>query len=184
MSTDSSFVWPYEFNCTIVSDKIIVPNKYKFKISIDPYIPVKDNIGLGFQRLRYFIADQLVNSVVINQDHPLLPALNDTDTNLVVLPTDPYDFYVGSILLNKFLSITEKFFDITQITIDSTIGDHIQYNIWDPYDCGLELTGDYWWNWDDVSTNPASVIAWKDLNLKEVSAFEPVIIKGGLSENR
>jgi hypothetical protein len=184
MLTDSSIIWPYEFYCTIVNDNIIVPNKYTLKISIDPHIPVKDNIGLGFQRLRYFISEQLVNSVIINQNHQLLPMLTELESNLIVLPADPYDFYVGAILLNKFLSITEKFFDITQLTIDSTIGDHIQYSIWEPEECGLDLTGDYWWNWDNVSTNPNLIVTWKDLNLKEVAAFEPVIIKGGLSENR
>lgn len=181
INTENTFVWPYDFTCTIVNDKIVVPNHYSIAINIEPKMPVESSIGLGFHKLRYFANEVLPNSMFISKDSPFLETFNGMETNLIVLPCEPYDYYVGSIIFSKFLSITEKYFDINQLTIDSAIGDRIQYTIWDPADCGLDLSGDHWWNWDDVTTNPNEVITWKDLNLKENSKFEPVVVKGGLS---
>lgn len=185
MSTDSdnSFVWPYEFTCTVVTDGVIIPNNYSFKLSIEPILPIDSNVGLGFQKLRHFASDYLDNSVFINGENPLVPALSNLKTNLFLLPCEPYDFYVGSILLSKFLAITEKYFYINHLTIDSAIGDRIQYTVWDPCDSGLDLSGEHWWNQDSVNTNPDSTTTWKDLNFKE-GEFKPMVVKGGLSENR
>ena len=82
------------------------------------------------------------------------------------------------------MAITSNYFEIAQITVDSIVGDRIQYTLWDPQECGLDLDGDHWWNWDNPNTNSDDNTAWKDFNLKDNQKFEPTIIKGGLSENK
>ena len=87
--------------------------------------------------------------------------------------------YVGHILYCKFLAITEKNFHIDMITIDSAIGDNICYNILDTDGCGLDLSGDNWWNSDNTWTGSGPVENWGDVGLNSSPKFEPRIIKGG-----
>lgn len=181
----SAISWPCDFTCIIVNENIISPNHYNIRLGIDPISTAKDSISVGFQKLKYLLEEQLSNSIIINDSNELFKHFENLENNLVAVPCEPYDFYVGSILLAKFMSVTEKYFDIVYMNIDSAAGDRIQYTLWDPCDCDLDLHGsDKWWNNDTVSTNNIRNITWKELNLKEGSLFEPVIIKGGLSENR
>jgi len=180
-NTPNPFIWPAGFACTLITENIIVPNSYAISVHIEPN--GQSNIGLGFRKLRYFIEHYLQNSILISKDHPLVPVLKSMDTNLVIFPVDPYDFYVGGILLSKFANITQKYFDIDCITLDSGVGDHIQYCIEEPEDCGLELKGDHWWNMDSTSTGSQDEDSWEGLNLDDGPKFEPRIIKGGRSED-
>ena len=113
---------------------------------------------------------------------PIGQPANSIDTTVVHLPTDPYDFYVGAILYTKFLKITEKYFHINHLTIDSIVGDRVQYSILHPEEAGLDLEGDHWWNTDSVNTGSGDNTTWEELNISDGPRFEPRIIKGGLSE--
>ena len=106
------------------------------------------------------------------------------DTNTVYFPTEPYDYFVGSILFRKFQVITEKYFEIGFITIDSAVGDHVQYCIRDPEETGLDLSGEHWWNMDNLDTGTGESLSWVDLDLHDSPKFEPRIIKGGRGENQ
>jgi hypothetical protein len=87
-------------------------------------------------------------------------------------------------LLRKFQVITSKYFEIGFMTIDSAIGDHVQYCIRDPEESGLDLSGKHWWNMDDLDTGLGCDVSWNDLELSDVPKFEPRIIKGGKGENK
>lgn len=177
-----NFVWPSNFSCTIITENVIVPNYYSIKISIEPNAQIQNNIAIGFRKIKYFIENNLQNSVFINKNHPSVEMLKQFDTGAVYFPTEPYDFFVGSILYTKFVSITKKYFDINHITLDSLIGDNIQYSIHNSEDCGLDLTGEHWWNMDNINTGSDEQILWEELNIYDGPKFQPKIIKGGLSE--
>lgn len=177
------FNWPISFACTLITDNAVLPNTYMINISIEPIENPQSVVPIGFKKIRHFTENYLHNSVFINSDHPLTESLVSLDTNLVIFPAEPYDYFVGGILCNKLRAISAKYFDIEFITIDSAIGDHIQYCIDDPEECGLDLKGDYWWNMDSVSTGIDNSTEWSDLNITDGPRFEPRIIKGGKSEN-
>jgi hypothetical protein len=183
MLTDvEEVVWPTDFSCTLITDKLILPNLYNITISVEPIGNTMGNIGLGFRKMRHFVDYCLNNSVIISVENPLIDVLGSMNTNIVVLPSEPYDYYVGAILYSKFLKITEKYFHINHFTIDSLVGDRVQYSILDPEESGLELQGDHWWNMDSVNTGSGEHTTWEDLNISDGPRFEPRIIKGGLSE--
>ena len=183
MSSDSdTFVWPADFACTIVVDDIILPNHYNLKFFIEPHYPVTENFAIGFQKLKFMIYECLRNSVIINTENKLLENLKQTKTNIVELPCEPYDFYIGSVLLAKFITITENYFEIYQLTIDSAVGDRVQYSICEPREAGLELMGNHWWNQDDLSTGSASTLTWDELSLNDTPKFQPMVLQGGKSE--
>ena len=183
MSTSlEQYVWPTTFACTLVTDNIILPNHYTITVAIDPVDPI--NLSLGFRRLKTLVDNCLHNSVFIFESNPLMTAFSNLETNIVKLPTDPYDHFVGCVLLRKLQSVTYKYFQIDLITIDSDIGDNIQYCIRDPEETGLELSGEQWWNKDNLDTGTGLSISWTDLNLDNSPKFEPRIIKGGRGENK
>ena len=182
MSIDQEqYVWPTSFVCTLITDKIILPNQYSINVGIEPVNP--SDVNLGFRRLKAFVDNFLHNSIFISQDHLLLKPLETVSTNIVVFPTEPYDYFAGTVLFRKFESITANYFDIGFITIDSAIGDHIQYCIKSSDESELDLTGEHWWNMDNIDTGIGNKLSWTDLDIHDSPKFEPKVIKGGLSED-
>lgn len=180
---ESSFVWPVEFGCTLIIEKLILPNFYNIRISVEPLANGECNITSGFQKIRYFVDNYLHNSILISSENNFMTVLDQAETNLVVLPVEPYDYYVGCILYSKLASISEKYFDISQIIIDSLVGDKIQYNIQYPEESGLDMQGEHWWNVDTAHTGGREQGSWDSLDLDDKPNFQPKIIRGGLSEN-
>ena len=95
MLNDSlAIVWPTNFVCTIITDQVVVSNSYSLSISIEPINTFPGSIAIGFKKLRHFVDVYLDNSVFIHKDNLLAEMLKEHDTNLVLLPTDPYDYFV------------------------------------------------------------------------------------------
>jgi hypothetical protein len=176
------FVWNTEIICTFISENILIPNVYTVSIGMEPSTKNTDDIDLGIRRLKFFINEYLQNSVFINKETELVKALSSLDTNLVLFPDEPYDYLVAAVLYRKFSAITEKYFDIGFITIDSSIGDHIQYTLTVDCDVDTDLSGDFWWNKDSVNTGTDDHSSWEDLNLTASPRFSPKVVKGGKSE--
>lgn len=178
------FVWTAEIVCTFVSDNIMIPNVYTVSIGMQPNSPNTDDVELGFRKIKHFVNEYLSNSIFIDKKSDYAKALSKLDTNLVLFPGDPYDYLVAAVLYRKLESISEKYFDIDFLTIDSSAGDRVQYTL--TGDCALDsdLTGEHWWNKDSVNTGTDDHTSWDDLNLKESPRFSPVVVKGGKSENR
>jgi hypothetical protein len=183
LNENDAFVWPAEFVCTIIDENIILPNHYNLKVFVEPYVPVTDSFGIGFEKLKHIIFNVLNNSVIINAANPLANSIEKIANNIVLLPAEPYDYYIGSILFSKFSAITEKYFSIYKITIDSAIGDRVQYTINDPIESALEITSSGWWNQDNPFTGNQEQTDWDGLPFNDGSKFVPKIIKGGKSED-
>lgn len=185
MSIESSqIVWPVNFVCTLVTESRILPNSYTFNISILPIETAPGGISIGYKKIRYFVDQYLHNSIFVAKDNLLLDNLVNSNNNIVIFPTEPYDLFVGHVLYSKFLAISEKYFHIDMINIDSVVGDNICYNIADSDSCGIDLEGNHWWNMDSTFTGHGVPESWGDLAGSDSPRFEPKIIKGGKkSEN-
>lgn len=179
----SVFVLPLDFGCTVLNDNQLLANVYRINLGANPIEEQIENLGLGFQKIKYLTEFLLNDSIILEKSSPLLETLDTLDNNLVCLPCEPYDVYVGSILMKKFQAITENYFDIQYLSISSMLGGNVQFNLLSPYDSDLDIDGDHWWNSDSINTGSKSSITWNDLSLTEVPKFRPTVIKGGLSEN-
>ena len=176
--------WPASFACTIITEDVILPTTYNISIIVDTVTDSHADIAVGFKKIKSFIDLKLHNSIFVSANNEILPALSKVSNTLTIFPTDPYDFFVGCVLFKKFLTISEKYFTIDFLTIDSLVGDHIQYTILDPDESGLNLDGNNWWNMDTLDTGSGSNINWDDLNITVGPKFSPKIIQGGLSGNQ
>jgi hypothetical protein len=138
-------------------------------------------IRLGFRKLKHFINHYIKNSILIKHDSPLLISLDSIETNTIQLPEDPHDFIFALILFHKFSAILEDIITITQITIDSSIGDRVKYTV----NTGKQnLNGDHWWNTNSPGTNDIDVFpTWNDVIIYN-PRFEPKVVLGGKNEDR
>jgi hypothetical protein len=136
---------------------------------------------LGFKKLKHFVRSYLNNSLMIKHNHPLLAAFETLQTITVEFPEEPHDYIVASILFHKFSSILEGNIKITQITIDSSIGDNVKYTV----NTGNKmLDGNCWWNNNGVETNDVDLFpSWEEVKA-ENTKFEPRVVLGGKNENR
>ena len=162
----------------------MIPNSYTLKFSIVPRSHQTGNISAGFTKMKYFAEQRLMNSVFISRDSAILPGLALIENNIAIFPTEPNDFYLGAVLFCKFLAITEKYFHIEHMTIDSMIGDHVQYTLRSPEDCDLDLTGNHWWNMDTDYTGSGNPTAWADAHVADSTGFNLTVVKGGRVEDQ
>jgi hypothetical protein len=176
-----NIVWPCEFACTLITENLVLPNYYTIRVSVEPTNPKVSDINLGFKKIKFFIANYLHNAILINKENPMIEILPGLDTNLVVLPVEPFDFFLVNILYLKLTAITEKYFDISYIAIESSIGDNVQYVATLGNDVELELDGDFWWNTNSVDTGTSDTTSWEELNFKDPTKFSPTVVQGGLS---
>lgn len=183
IDTISSFVLPLDFGCIILNNKRLLSNVYSIKLGIDPLPDCSDNAGIGLQRIKYINDNCLHGSIIVEKESTSFQELNNLTNNLVVLPCETYDVYIGSILMAKFQAITYEYFEIHYLSIASMIGDHVQFNLLSPHESTVEIEGNHWWNQNNVHTGSKEIITWEELNLAESPKFKPTVIKGGLSEH-
>jgi hypothetical protein len=145
--------------------------------------PRDGDVAMGFKKMKYFSERRLMNSVFISKDSPILPSIDLIENNKVIFPTEPGDFYLGAVLFCKFITITRRYFHIDFMTIDSTVGDRVQYTLRDPSDCDLDLTGNYWWNMDTTYTGSGKDTAWTDTDLIDRPGLNLKVIEGGRVED-
>lgn len=179
---NTGVIWPIEFGCTLFVDQLVIPNFYSIKLCIVPNSDSTDFTD-GLRKIRYFVDGFLHNSIFISYANPAINLRDTIETNLVVFPEEPYDYTAGSVILQKFSSISKKYFDIEYLLIDSLIGDKIQYCIVDSSETGLDTDGEFWWNQDTAHSGGAIQESWEKLDIGDLPKFNPKIIKGGRSEN-
>lgn len=180
------FTWPTTFSCVLVLGDMILPNDYNLTISMLPTNPQHDSTMLGLKKVKLFLSKFLQNATIIHQDHALLFPLTSFSTNLVVVPHAPCDYFVASLLFRKLEKITEDYFTIHNITVDSSIGDRVNYQVTEScvaYD--NILNEDNWWNQDNTRTNTFGIFpTWDDLDVAASSRFSPVLLNGGKNDKR
>lgn len=188
MWTDSKdfFIWPTNFSCVVVLGDMMLPSDYSLTIGMMPNSVHGDSTAIGLHKIKQFISRFVQNSIVINIDHPLLPHIAEFKTNIIYLPQDPTDYFFANVLLRKLIAISKDYFVINEITVDSSIGDRVQYRISDS--CNVYesiLNNDNWWNEDNVKTNQIDRFpSWEDLDITVSSKFSPKLITGGKSGNK
>lgn len=175
----NSFIWPSNFTSTLVTENTIFPNLYNLSICIEP-IETKYNINLGIKKIKYFIENSLDNNIFINLSNPILSSLDKIKNTKIIFPNEPYDFTVGSLLFLKFVTISKKYFDINYLTLSSTIGDNIQYTIFNSDTYDSDSFDNYWWKIDSPFAELNNKISWEDLDIRDNNQFSPRIINGGL----
>jgi len=151
-------------------------NEYTVKLWLitNTYSEQEQNIAI--RRARYFVFDQLKNTIFINQsDGPKAKELMKVGLNVTTLPGEPADQLIGIMLFYKLNAIMED--RIKAIEIEISTGDGVVY-LHNENESSKDLIQPEWWTTIDLSHSdlePASSdkvllithnTVWRDLDLE------------------
>lgn len=177
------FTWPTSFSCSLVAEKLILPVQYNLTVSMIPESGQSVS-GVGLTKIKKFINTFVQNSVLIHEKNPAIKIISSFESTAIHLPHEPSDFFFSNVLFYKLSSIAKDYFTVCQITIDSSIGDRVKYQINESSIAYKQiLNNNSWWSRDDVSTNNIQYFpSWEDLDIVPSTKFSPKIVKGGKHE--
>jgi len=163
-------------------------NEYTAELSIYTNTADQDDHVTSLARLNHFVYHELTNTVFINQDNQeQMQLLTTAGINITPLPEEPIDQIIGIALYCKLNAILEQRMMVTDVTIQSSLGDNVRYLHSDQESLGpCEETG--WWldagpthsNFKPTNSNKKQVVklnrtpTWRDLDLEWSGIPTPV----------
>ena len=103
-------------------------NDYSAELSIHTNTTNHQDHVTCMERINHFVYHELTNTVFIKQDnHDQLRALSAAGIKVTTLPEEPIDQIIGIMLYCKLNAILENRMIITDVTIQSLLGDNVRY---------------------------------------------------------
>lgn len=194
------FNWETTFDATVLIDDCIYPNTYNVGLS---FLPKSSDIKLqnnSFDRLKYLFTRLCENAVIINPETKLQPIFFQMPVNKILIPGNPYDQLLCCVLYHKMIAISGKYLHLGHLTLDSKLGDNVQYSIDEKTINNINLPDNEWispvitkpwWKRNDTATfdqvlgekefwgGPST---WRDLGYGSDAPkkeFNPTILDGG-----
>jgi hypothetical protein len=139
--------------------------------------PDADNHNIAFERLKYFITEEMDSTVFINSnDVEACERYLAAGMKITTLPNEPVDQIIGVMLFSKLNAIMEERITIVETELSSAIGDNMVY-IHGENETTDNLVFPDWWTTADVvhcdadlidSDNVLSLLrsnVWQELDL-------------------
>jgi len=189
------YTWSTSFDATVVIDGAVFPNHYECSISFLPKSTSVKIQNIHFDKIKYMFKT-FENSLIFNIEDEHKDFWYKMVVNKVLLPSQPYDQLLAVCIRNKIISICGEHFDIGEISLDSKLGDNVQYIIdEDSYENKVAnevvWEDNPWWTRDDTATFDQKMgddiwrgaVSWKDLGYvyepEGNTKFKPTVIDGG-----
>lgn len=103
-------------------------NDYSAELSIHTNTMDHEDHVTSMARLNHFVYHELTNTVFIKQDNQeQLRALAAAGIKVTTLPEEPIDQIIGIALYCKLNAILEERMIVTNVTIQSLLGDNVRY---------------------------------------------------------
>ena len=191
--------WSTEFTSTILLHESVVPNTYTVKIRFNSNTDNINNQNRAFDRIKYFFQSMMHNGMIMNYKNINAETLAQFADKIIMIPEEPFDQIMVSIIHSKLINIVEGNIQITEVKLDSWQGDDVVYTSETFGITKLFLEGDFgevkWWQHaKPITFNPQDtefkMPTWKQINLefdkkpekpqnKKSKKFNPTIIDGG-----
>lgn len=152
-------------------------NNYNLRIWMTTTTSVPENHSIAFERIKYFVYNEIDSTVFINQ------AYNDqclkylsSGLNITTLPGEPVDQLIGIMLFHKLDAIVEDRMMIEEIEVSSVLGENIVYLHSENENTDLSKYPE-WWTTPDLNHCDTTVLdgdkvvvmrqgsAWHELDL-------------------
>ncbi len=144
-----------EFLAGIYYDERLQLNSYSASLSMITKTTDAVETNIAMDRLKFFINGVIDNTVFINQAHTdQAETLLYLGANVTTLPEEPVDQIIGMMLFYKLNAIMEGRIEITQLDINSVLGDNVWY-LHDEEDNPGPFATKGWW--DDSSTQHETI---------------------------
>jgi hypothetical protein len=156
----------FSFQASIhLYDKFLM-NIYDFTLSMEVGT---DNIreqNIAMDRIKYFLSECLENSIFVHKEEKrVIENYTNAGIKVCVVPDEPHDQTVATILLLKLKAITEDKLLITDIYFLSKLSDDVK--IWlEIDDIDSSYINDSWWNKSSTCITDSPKLNKKDKILK------------------
>jgi hypothetical protein len=134
----------FDFATGIVYNSEFHVNHYTASVSMTTVSDDPDEHNIAYERMKWWIDFVLGDSIIINENDPLLAQWMATEQRILVLPDQPVDQLVGIMMYLKLTAIVEGRINIDRIDVESTVGDNIEYIHYATENLG-PLSIDGWW---------------------------------------
>lgn len=108
------------FSTTIILEDIIIPNQWDITVTLVPDGQHNKLYNKAMERLQYYIAEILDNSIFVGKDNVAALADLKFKAQVHIFPDDPWDHLIAMSLYVKLNSILEGVFLVDNVTISST----------------------------------------------------------------
>jgi len=106
----------------------LIMNGYELTVYMITNVRESELTTKAFERLKYFINDEIDSTVFINSDEQEACRLyNAAGVKITTLPKDPVDQIVGVMLFHKLNAIMEDRISIIETELSSHLGDNMIY---------------------------------------------------------
>jgi predicted Fe-Mo cluster-binding NifX family protein len=163
-------------------------NDYTAELAIYTNTSDQEDHVTSLARLNHFVYHELTNTVFINQaNQEQMQLLTTAGINITPLPEEPIDQIIGIALYCKLNAILEQRMVVTDVTIQSSLGDNVRYLHSDQEGLGpCDEPG--WWfesspahsNFKPTNSSKKQVVklnrtpTWRDLDLDWSGTPAPV----------
>ncbi len=167
----------FGFSTGIVFDDRYVINQYFVALKMLTASDDHYQQNIAYERVKYWLHNILDSAVIIQQDHPLIPAYMATGQRVITVSESPVDQIMGIMLYSKLNAITQERLIITDVEIHSVLGDSMIYLHNENESVG-PFAEDGWWQdprpvFNDIRTTNRQdkivsldrVLDWKDVDL-------------------
>lgn len=167
----------FAFSTGLVFDGNYAINQYMMTLRMVTNTSDHREQNVAYERVKYWIHNVLDHSVFIQQDSELLPAFLATGQRVITVTEAPVDQIIGIMLYSKLNAIVEERLIITDIELQSVLGDGMIY-LHNEHESVGPFANDGWWQdprpvYNDVAQrargNKVVTLGrsqeWKDLDL-------------------
>jgi hypothetical protein len=136
--------WQCEFSVTVLANKELIPNYISCEIYFSSHTEDVIIQNIGFERIKYFMYELAQHSVIVSKSNKLCKNfIKNLESNIIALPIDPDDQVLLWCLYKKLDKILGGNFNIENMTLQSAIGENVQYH-YDGSTNGIEGLDDKW----------------------------------------
>ncbi len=134
-----------DFMAGIYYEDSLQLNQYSVSLDLVTKTTDAEQTNIAMNRLKCFIWSELENTVFINQVHEeKAEMMSLLGINVTTLPEEPVDQLIGIMLYCKLNAIMEGRMIITDLNIQSTLGDQVWY-LHNEEDTLGPFVNDGWW---------------------------------------
>lgn len=145
------------FSTVVIDGNKIYPNSFYLKLNMTTVTDNSTYQNIAIQRILFFLNEIMHGSVLCKATNPIANKFSKMakDSNVILLPEEPFDQVIGMLLFSKLNSITEGNLEIDSLIIGSEFAPDLTYTIddFENFDFDNSKIEFPWWERLDLSTS-------------------------------
>lgn len=149
--------WSTETHCMVFVNNGLLVNNFDIKVGFLPTVENSILNDMALDQVEIFFSLFMHNSIIMNKkDYEENVVITKLENNVIMIPDNPNDQTIGSLIFSKLVAIVGDNLDIEYVRLSSELGKNITYTI-DAESPELEAllpSKSDWWEDDKVMFSP------------------------------